>query len=225
LAAYDLYLRGRYFFDKRGEANLRRALDYFQQAARKDSSFARAYAGEANVYALLPLYANIRVDSVMPLALAAINRAVLLDSTLAEAFASRATLYQSGWRWADAERDYQRALVLDPNSSSAHQWYGELLLLQGRAAEARAQLARATTLDPLSPVTFGSYALVLAVAHQPDSSVAAARRYIALGDNSRALGLLDRAAAAHDAFFSSESLAESFFDPVRGDSRFAAIVS
>ena len=311
LAAYDLYLRGRYFFDKRGEANLRRALDYFQQAARKDSNFARAYAGAANVYALLPLYANIRVDSVMPLAMAAINRAVLLDSTLAEAFASRATLYQSGWRWADAERDYQRALVLDPNSSSAHQWYGELLLLQGRAAEARAQLARATTLDPLSPVTFGSYALVLAVAHQPDSAVAAARRaveldstllvsrfmlgtveleagrapaaladlqaasradtssvqtigllgyayaktgntaraaqlarelesaigrtsgaaaaaarvYIALGDNSRALGLLERAAAAHDAFFSSESLAESFFDPLRGDARFAAIVS
>ena len=113
--AYDLYLRGRYFFDKRGEAGLRRALDYFEQAAKKDSDFARAYAGIANVYALLPLYANVRVDSLMPLAMQAINRAVALDSTLAEAFASRATLLQASWRWADAERDYQRALALDPN--------------------------------------------------------------------------------------------------------------
>jgi Tfp pilus assembly protein PilF len=247
----------------------------------------------------------------MPLALTAINRAVSLDSTLAEAFASRATLFQSGWRWADAERDYKRALTLDANSASAHQWYGELLLLQGRAAESRAQLARATTLDPLSPVVFGSYALALAVAHQPDSAIAAARRaveldstllvsrfmlgtveleagrwqtaladlqaaarvdttsiqtigllgyayaktgnaaragqlareleaevgrvsgaaaaaarvYITLGDTPKALTLLERAAASHDAFFSSESLAESFFDPIRADSRFGAIVA
>ena len=69
LQAYDLYLRGRYFFEKRGEAGLRRALDYFQQAAEKDSMFARAFAGIANVYAILPLYANVRVDSLMPLAL------------------------------------------------------------------------------------------------------------------------------------------------------------
>ncbi len=311
LEAYDLYLRGRFFFDKRGEASLRRALDYFEQAAHKDSTFARAYAGIANVYALLPLYANVRVDSVMPLALTAINRAVALDSTLSEAFASRATLLQSDWRWGDAERDYQRALSLDANSASAHQWYGELLLLQGRAPEARVQLARATALDPLSPVIFGSYALSLIVAHAPDSAIAAARRaveldstllvsrfmlgtveleagqyatatrdlesasrldttsvqtmgllgyayaktgntkratdvgkeleasigrqsgaaaaaarvYIGLGDTAHALSLLERAAASHDAFFSSESLAERFFDPIRADPRFAAIVA
>jgi eukaryotic-like serine/threonine-protein kinase len=311
LRAYDLYLRGRYFFEKRGESALRRALDYFEQAAKRDTNFARAYAGIANAYALLPLYANVRVDSLMPLAMAAINKAVALDSTLPEAFASRASLLQSGWKWADAERDYRRALALDPNSASAHQWYGELLLLNGRTADARTQLRRATELDPLSPVGFGSYALVLAVAHAPDSAAiagrraveldstlvvtrfmlatvelqsarvadaiaqleaaikldststqtmgllgyayaksgntaraqalakslearvgqvsgagaAAARVYLGLGDNGHALTLLERAAAGHDSFFSSESFAEAFFDPIRADPRFAAIVS
>jgi serine/threonine-protein kinase len=310
LQAYDLYLRGRYFFEKRGEPSLRKALDYFEQASKRDSSFARAYAGIANVYALLPLYANVRVDSVMPLAMKAIERAVALDSTLPEAFASRGSLYQSGWRWAEAERDYQRALALDPNFAAAHQWYGELLLINGRAAEARTQLKRATELDPLSPITYGSYALALAVSHTLDSAVmagrraveldtslivtrfmlggvyleagkipealreletaarfdsssvqtmgllgwayaksgntkratelaqkletragklsgasaAAARVYLGLGDNAKALSLLERAALDRDAFFASESLSEGFFNPIRSDPRFAAIV-
>ena len=311
LQAYDLYLRGRYFFDKRGETSLRRALDYFQQAAHRDSTFARAYAGIANVYALLPLYANVRVDSLMPLAMSAINRAIALDSTLPEAFASRATLLQSNWKWADAERDYKRALVLDPNSAAAHQWYGELLLIEDRATEALAQLQRATELDPLSPIAFGSYALGQAVARASDAAVASAKRgveldstllvtrfmlgtayleandiangtkelesaarldstsvptmgllgyayaksgntrrateianalearvgrdvgataaaarvYLGLRDQERALALLDKAATQHDAFFASESLAEPFFDPIRGDARFAAVLS
>ncbi len=310
LPAYDLYLRGRYFFDKRGEGGLRRALDYFQQATQRDTNFARAYAGIANAYALLPLYANVRIDSIMPLAMSAIDRAVKLDSTLAESFASRASLLQAAWRWSDAERDYKRALSLDPNAPQAHQWYGELLLILGRTPEAQAQLARAAQLDPLAPVTLGSYALVLAVARQPDSAIAAGRRgveldstlvvtrfmlgavylqaghtpeatheleaatrldsastpasgllgyayarsgktrqaaaiaktlenqvgrsagaaaaaarvFIGLGDNARALTLLERAATDRDSFYSSESLAESFFDPLRGDPRFAALV-
>ena len=311
LLAYDLYLRGRYFFDKRGESSLRRALDYFQQATQRDSNFARAYAGIANTYALLPLYANVRIDSIMPLAMSAIDRAVKLDSTLAEAFASRASLLQAAWRWNDAERDYKRALSLDANAAQPHQWYGELLLILGRTPEARVQLARATQLDPLAPVTLGSYALALAVARQPDSAIAAARRaveldstlvvtrfmlgavylqagrvsdaitqleaatqidasstpalgllgyayaksgkthqasdiaktlenqvgrsagaaaaaarvYIGLGDRNRALTLLERAATDRDSFYSSESLAENFFDPIRADPRFSAIVA
>jgi serine/threonine-protein kinase len=310
LQAYDLYLRGRYFFDKRGEGSLRRALDYFQQATKKDSMFARAYAGLGSVYALLPLYANVRADSVTPLALAAINRAVALDSALPEAFASRATLLQAGWRWAEAERDYQRALKLEPSHASAHQWYGELLLVNGRSSEALAHLKRATELDPLSPVAFGSYCLGLAAVRMPDAAIVAGRRaveidstlpvtrfmlgaaylqadriqeaiseletaarldtasvqtlgllgyayaksgnakraadlakslesgvgrvsgsaaaaarvYLGLGDNAHALTLLERAASDHDSFFSSESMSEKFFDSVRGDTRFAAIV-
>ncbi len=310
LQAYDLYLRGQFFFDKRGEAALRRALDYFEQAAKKDPSFARPYAGMANVYALLPLYANVRVDSLLPLAMQAIDKAIALDGTLAEAFASRATLLQASWRWPDAERDYQRALSLDANSVTAHQWYGELLLLNARTADAQVQLKRASELAPLSPIAHGSYGLALAVGHANDAAITAARRAveldstsvtsrfmlgavyaqagrlaeatreleaasrvdpnsvqasgllgyvyaktgnvapaqkimrdlesaigrmsgaaaaaarvsIGLGDNAHALDLLERAVANHDSFFSSESLAESFFDPIRGDPRFATIV-
>ena len=311
LQAYDLYLRGKFFFDKRGETSLRRALDYFEQAAKKDTSFARSYAGIANVYALLPLYANVRSDSVMPLALAAINRAVSLDSSLAEAFASRGALLQANWQWAEAERDYERSLRLDPNSASAHQWYGELLLLDGRAPQAQAQLKRATELDPLSPIVFGSYGLALAAGRQFEAATAAGRRaveldstlvvsrfmlggiyleanrvpesiqeleaavqlsesstsalgllgyayaksgnvtqatkiasglessvgkkagaaaaaariYLGLGDKNRALTLFERAATIHDPFFSSETMLESFFDPIRADPRFEALVS
>jgi serine/threonine protein kinase/tetratricopeptide (TPR) repeat protein len=311
LEAYDLYLRGMFFFNKRGETSLRRALEYFEQAAKKDTSFARSYAGIANVYALLPLYANVRADSVMPLALAAINRAVSLDSSLSEAFASRGAILQANWQWAEAEHDYERSLKLDPGSASAHQWYGELLLLDGRAPQAQAQLKRATELDPPSPIIFGSYGLSLAAGRQYDAAIAAARRaveldstlvvsrfmlggvyleanripesiqeleaavqlsesstsalgllgyayaksgkttqatkiatdlessvgkkagaaaaaariYMGLGDKSRALTLLERAASIHDPFFSSESMLESFFDPVRADPRFEALVS
>jgi serine/threonine-protein kinase len=309
LQAYDLYLRGRYFFQKRGGQALRRALEYFQQAASSDSSFARAYTGIADVYALLPLYTDLRADSVTPLALRAIDRAIALDSALPEAYASRGNLLQASWKWSEAERDYRRALALDAENSTAHQWYGELLLLNGRVDEARTQLKRAVDLDPLSPITLGSYALALGVARQYDAAIAAGRKgveldstllvtrfmlggvfleagrmpeglveleaaaqldpssvytlgllgygyaksgatsrarevlaalearmgrgggataaaarvHLGLGDLAGALSLLDRAAAEHDPFFSSESLAEAFFDPLRADPRFAAI--
>jgi serine/threonine-protein kinase len=180
LQAYDLYLRGRYFFQKRGGQALRRALEYFEKAAGADSNFARAYTGIADVYGLLPLYTGAPTDSVMPLALRAIDRAVALDSALPEAYASRANLLQASWKWADAERDYRRALALDANNATAHQWYGELLLLNGRLDEARAQLKRATELDPLSPIALGSYALTLATARQPDLAIATGRRAVEL---------------------------------------------
>lgn len=311
LQAYDLYLRGRFFFDKRGEVALRRALDYFEQASKKDTGFARAYAGIANVYAILPLYANVKVDSVMPLAMAAIDKAIKLDTSLAEAYASRATLLQAGWRWQEAERDYQHALKLDPNYAAAHQWYGELLLINGRTSDAQAQLKRATVLDPLSPIMFGSYGLALAVGHAYDAAIAAGRRaveldsslvvtrfmlgsaylqagktaeavqeleaanridpssvintgllgyayakagntraatqiakdleagfgkvsgtvgaaarvYVGLGDKNRALTLLERAVLDRDSFFSSDVLSANYWDPVRSDPRFAAVVA
>jgi tetratricopeptide (TPR) repeat protein len=116
----------------------------------------------------------------MPLALKAINRSVGLDSTLAEAFASRASLLQASWRWPEAERDYQRAVALDANYAAAHQWLGELLLLNGRTADAISQLKRATELDPLSPITFGSYGLALAVGRTPDAAITAGRRAVEL---------------------------------------------
>jgi TolB-like protein/tetratricopeptide (TPR) repeat protein/tRNA A-37 threonylcarbamoyl transferase component Bud32 len=180
LEAYDLYLRGRYLFRRRGEGALHQALDYFRQAAALDPNYARAFTGIADVYALLPLYAAAPVDSVFPLALAAANRAIALDSSLAEAWTSRGSLNAAAWRWADAERDYRRAIALSADYATAHQWYGELLLIQGRTSDAVTQLARATELDPLSPVIAGSYALGLAVAGRIDEAVRLGRRGIEL---------------------------------------------
>ena len=180
LQAYDLYLRGRFFFQKRGDDALRSALALFEQATAKDPAFAKAYTGIADVYALLPLYATVRVDSVLPLGLRAIDKAIALDSTLPEAYASRANLLSLGWRWQEAERDYQRALSLDANYATAHQWYGEMLLLNGRMDEAIAHLRRATELDPLSPVAFGSYGLALGIAKRDVPAQAAARHALEL---------------------------------------------
>jgi TolB-like protein/Tfp pilus assembly protein PilF len=311
LQAYDLYLRGRFFFQKRGEDALRSALAFYEQATARDPAFAKAYTGMADVYAVLPLYADVRVDSVLPLGLRTIDKAIALDSTLPEAYASRANLLGLGWRWRDAERDYRRALALDPNYATAHQWYGEMLLLNGRIDEAVAQLRRATELDPLSPVAFGSYGIALGIARRDPAAVAAekhaleldstlivtrmmagtvhlyanriadairelevarqldstnaftlgvlgyayakagrvgqarevarqlesrpaknnaagaaaARVYLGLADTSRALALLERAAAQHDVSFSTEVLAEPFFDPIRHSPRFAAVVA
>ena len=311
LQAYDLYLRGRFFFQKRGAKALQSALKFYEQATARDPAFAKAYAGIADVYALLPLYSDVSVDSAVPIGLRTIDKAIALDSTLPEAFASRANLLAMSWRWVDAEANYRRALGIDPNYATARQWYGEMLLLNGRVDEAIAQLRRATELDPLSPVGFGSYGLALGIARhdslarlaanhalEMDSTLlvtrmmagtihlyagrtadairelevaarldpgnaltlgvlgyayakagrtarareiaqrleasvgrrnsapaGAARVYLGLGDTTRALTLLERAAAQHDVSFSTEVLAEPFFDPIRHSARFAAVIT
>ena len=123
ITAYDNYLRGRYFFHKRGAASLLLALEYFQDAVAQDSTYALAYSGMADVYGLLPLYSDAYPgDSLVPLGLAAASTAIRLDSTLSEAFASRASLRTSMWRWDEAGTDYRMAIALKPNYATAHQW-------------------------------------------------------------------------------------------------------
>ena len=190
LEAYDLYLRGRYLFQKRGAASLRQALALFRSATEKDPRFARAYAGMADVYALLPLYDATRADSVFPLALRAATRAVELDSTLAEGYASRAALLNAGWRWSEAERDFRRATALDGGYAAAHQWYGEHLLVRGRAREAVTELRRAAQLDPLSPVAAASLAIALSVAGERDAAIAKAREAVGLDSASSVARLM-----------------------------------
>ena len=178
--AYDLYLRGRHSFEERGEAPLRRALDLFRQAVRRDPSFARAHAGIAAVSSLLPLYSRAGTDTLYRAGLAAATRAIELDSTLAEAYASRATLLMGRWRWNEAERDFQRAIAFDPSYAPAHQWYGEMLLVRDRKPEALARLKRATELDPVSPINTSSYSMTLTAAGRDVDAVAQARRAIEL---------------------------------------------
>ncbi len=174
--AYDIYLRGMHFFEQRGAASLRRALDYFGKAAKQDPRFARAQAGIAAVYSVLPLYAGVSADSVFGPGVLAATRAIALDSTLAEAWTSRGLLLSGQWRWTEGERDYQRAIALDPRYATAHQWYGEQLMARGRVRDGVDQLKLAAELEPLSPVVASSHAEVLALAKRDAEAVAQGRR-------------------------------------------------
>ena len=178
--AYDLYLRGRHFFEQRGEASLRRALDLFTQATNRDKSYARAYAGIAAVYSVLPLHSRTSTESVYLPALEAATRAIELDSSLAEAYAARAQVQLPRWRWNEAEADYRRAIAIDPKFAAGHQWLGELLLVRNRVPDAVATLKRASELDPVSPVIASSYSMALSLAKRDADAIAQARRGVDL---------------------------------------------
>ena len=178
--AYDLYLRGRHFFEERGEQGLRRALDLFTQATKRDPKFARAYAGIAGVYSLLPLHSRTTTESVYLPALDAATRAIELDSTLAEAYAARAQVQLPRWRWNEAEADLRKAIAIDPRFAAGHQWLGELLLVRNRVPEALATLKKASEIDPVSPVIASSYSMALSLAKRDADAVAQARRGVDL---------------------------------------------
>jgi tetratricopeptide (TPR) repeat protein len=178
--AYDLYLRGRHFFEQRGEAALRRALDLFRRSTQKDPRFARGYAGVAGVYSVLPLYSRASADTLFEPGFTAASRAIQLDSTLAEAYASRALLLAGRWRWNEAEQDLRRAISLDARYAAAHQWYGEQLMVRHRFPEAVNALKRAAELDPVSPIIASSYAMALALAKQDGDAIAQGRRGVEL---------------------------------------------
>jgi serine/threonine-protein kinase len=151
LAAYDLYLLGRHNWATRTESGLIAARRYFEQAIERDPMFARAWAGLANVYNALPWWTDFPADEAASQGKAAALRAIELDPQLGEAYAALAVMTSEfEWGWEEAERQFRRALELDPDYSSAHLWYGQLLTYLGRFAEASQHNARSLELDPLS---------------------------------------------------------------------------
>ncbi|MGH9753735.1 MAG: winged helix-turn-helix domain-containing tetratricopeptide repeat protein [Blastocatellia bacterium] len=149
--AFRLYLKGRYFWNKRSAEGLQKASEYFQRAIERDPGYALAYAGLADCYNLLSYYSVLSPKESFPKAKAAAERALEIDESLAEAHASLALAKMCfDWDWPAAEREYQRALELNPNYATAHQWYAEYLAAMGRHAEARAEIRRAGETDPLS---------------------------------------------------------------------------
>jgi len=149
--AYDLYLKGRYFWNKRNKEGLIKAAAYFEEAIAKDPNYAVAYAGLADAYGLSgnDLFP---IDEAMSRAKAAAEKALQLDGDLAEAHASLGLIaYHFDWNWASAQRHFERAIALNPNYATAHHWYAEAYLMpMGRADEAIAELRKAKELDPLS---------------------------------------------------------------------------
>jgi TolB-like protein/Flp pilus assembly protein TadD len=150
--AHELYLKGRYFWNRRTGENLQKAADYFQQAIEKDASYALAYSGLADCHVLLPLYPGLGSNprDELPKALEAARKAVELDGTLAEAHTSLARALASDLQLSAAMSEFNRAIELNPNYATAHQWFGECLQSQGRVEDAVAELKRAQELDPLS---------------------------------------------------------------------------
>src|SRR5437870_9605824 len=152
--AYQLYLKGRFYWNKRTEEGLRKSIEYFQQAIEKDPTYALAYTGIADCYALETLHIDVgslSPSEAAPKAKAAAMKALELDDTLAEAHTSLAFIKLNfDWDWAGAEREFKRAIELNPNYSNAHHWYSHYLMAMGRTQESLAESKRALELDPLS---------------------------------------------------------------------------
>ena len=171
--AYDLYLKGRYFWNKRTAQSFQQAIEYFQQAIAKDANFSRAYSGLADSYALMGGYSTTPQTESMPKARAAALKALQLDPGLAEAHTSLALITENfDYDWETAEKEYRRAIDLNPNYATAHHWYAEFLSLQGRFPEAFAESERARELDPLSLIIAADHGVTLFYARQYDASIA-----------------------------------------------------
>jgi TolB-like protein/DNA-binding winged helix-turn-helix (wHTH) protein/Tfp pilus assembly protein PilF len=170
--AYDLYLKGQYFFNKRTAADLKQALGYFQQAVAKDPHYARAYAGMADCYALMGGYSGYPQTEFMPQARAAALRALQIDDRLAEAHTALALIVQNYDRdWPTAEKEFRRAIELDPNYATAHHWYAEHLMWRGRFDEALQESERARQLDPLSLIIAADNGEILFFSRQYDLAI------------------------------------------------------
>jgi TolB-like protein/Tfp pilus assembly protein PilF len=156
--AYQTYLKGRYHWNKRTQEGIERGIDYFTAAIALDPSYALAYAGLADSYALLGAveYAALSPGEAMQRAREATLKALAIDDTLAEAHASLAYVRIFDWNWPEAEREYRRSIELNPSYATAHHWYAHYLTAMGRQAEAVAEMRLALELDPLSlPVNSG----------------------------------------------------------------------
>jgi len=149
---YELYLKGRYFWNKRDEDSLRKSIDYFQQAIQRSPNYALAYAGLAEAYVVRP---DVAPQDSYSAAKTAARRALEIEDGLAEAHnALAASLFWYDWDWAGAEREFQRALAVNPNYAQAHQWYGQFQKAMGRKNWPD-EVKRAGELDPLSLVNAG----------------------------------------------------------------------
>jgi tetratricopeptide (TPR) repeat protein len=162
LHAEELYLKGRFYWNRRTPESLNRALDNFTQAIVADPNYAKAYVGLADCYNLLREHSTMSDAEAYPRAMAAVSRAVELDDTSAEAHASLAFILFF-WKWdvPGANHEFHRAIQLDPNYADAHHWYANALLYQGRSAEALAEIGRAQQLAPSSASILADKGLIL----------------------------------------------------------------
>jgi len=185
--AYQLYLQGLYHWNKRTAEDIRKSLAFFQQAIDKDPLYAKAYAGLASAYLILPDYSqNLTRQEIKEVDLkrrAALRQAQELDDSLAEVHAVLATLKEDAWDFAAAENEYRRAIELNPNLASAHQWYSRFLGARGRYEEAFAEINKAHELDPFSRSINFNVGARFADARRFDEAITQYRRVLEMEPN------------------------------------------
>lgn len=182
--AYQLYLQGRFFWNKRSEEGLKTAIRYFEQAIEKDPNYALAWAGIADSYSLLGEYGNIPRKELYPKAEAAVNKALEIDDRLAEVHTSLASILMfRKWDWANSEKEFKLALELNPNYATAHHWYSQWFLNMGRLEESLQMISRAAELDPISTAILKDQGLAFYYNRQYDEAIEMASKTLELDPN------------------------------------------
>lgn len=178
--AYQSYLRGRYFWNKRTADGIKKAIEQFQQATERDPNYALGYVGLADCYILQELVVDAPSAKILPKARAAVDRALQIDDSLAEAHTSSARIYQSQWRWAEAEEEFKRAISLNPNYPTAHLWFAVYLRIGQQFDEAMRENKRAQELDPLSPTISRQVAAAYLLKNDINSAIEQCQKVIEL---------------------------------------------
>ena len=181
--AYEAYLKGRYYWNKRTAQGMQKAEAYFQQAIDSDPTYAVAYSGLADCNSGLTWHGFKSPGEALPKALAAARKAVEIDPQSAEAHASLGLVLSHGWDWAGAETEFRRALELDPQYANAHHWYGDYLSIRRRPDEALAEASRALELDPLNLMIGTWVALRYYQARDYSRAIEQARNSVELDSN------------------------------------------
>jgi len=182
--AYQLYLKGRFYWNKRTPLDIQKAVPFFEQAIEKDSKYALAYSGLADAYTLIPVYTREPAREYMPKAKEAALKALTLDDKLAEAHASLGQISDYyDYDFVTAEKEYRRAIELNPNYATAHQWFAEHLSALKRNDEAIAEIRRALELDPLSVIMNRIYGDILVDGRKYDEAIAQYQKTLELDPN------------------------------------------
>jgi TolB-like protein len=172
LEAHQLYLQGRYLWNRRTAENLKKALNYFQQAADKDPNYALAYTGIADTCGLFSVYGAGAPQEYLPRAKAAAEKALELDDSLAEAHASLGLVFYCYFQGAQSAKEFKRAIELNPNYATAHHWYGGLTLVMiGQLDRGMAEVTRAYELDPVSSIIHSDLGRVNVMARRYDEAI------------------------------------------------------
>src|SRR4030095_1666158 len=181
--AYQAYLKGRYYWNRRTAENLKKAIEQFKSATDRDPNYALAFAGLGDCYAVLNEYAGTPTSETLPLSRAFAERALAIDGQLAEPHATLGLVHESLWQWGEAEKELKQAIGLNPNYPTAYHWYSIFLKNVGRNDEAATTIKRAQQLDPLSSVIAVNVSRMYQLQNNHDASIENSLKIIELDPN------------------------------------------